>query len=204
MSFSNPAKYAARVIELHGGSERFFGLMDQRLQEFNAIWNQDAGRIGRVLRAHLAVEHFLTEYLQFTSPKLGSLENARLSFSQKVELLSDDDQVTCFLKPGLRRLNTIRNRIAHRLRVDIQIEDRDALLGIGMFRAMRAEGAKYSGPEPDDPLSVVEQFAMFAAGLLHSGSNNEADLWRQAAEEMATVAQQGLQAIEPGSGGSGP
>ena len=140
MTSPDPAKLAKRVIELHGGHERFFALMAQRFNEFNAVWDQDAGRIGRVLRVHLAVEHFLTEYLAFTNPKLGSLENSQLSFRQKLELLRDDDELIRFLKPGLRRLNAIRNRIAHKLRVDITADDREALLGIKLFNAMRTEG----------------------------------------------------------------
>ena len=201
MTSPDPAKFAKRVIELHGGHERFFALMEQRFNEFNAVWEQDAGRIGRVLRVHLAVEHFLTEYLAFANPKLGSLDNAQLSFRQKVELLGDDDRLMCVLKPGIRRLNTIRNRIAHKLRVDISAEDREALLGIEIFKAMRTKGAKYVDPRPDDPLSVVEQFAMFAANVLHAGCNPDGALWRQAAEMHEADAQQVVRDDGPASGG---
>jgi hypothetical protein len=158
--------------------------MDERFRAFNVVWNQDAQSIGRVLRAHLAVEHFLAEFVAATNPRLGSLEDARVTFSQKVELLPDDDPTVSFLKPGLRRLNAIRNRIAHRLRVDIAAEDRDALLGIPLFAAMRKESARREGAKPDDPLSVVEQFAMFAANLLQAGASPERDLWRQAAQDQ--------------------
>ncbi|MDZ7616867.1 MAG: hypothetical protein U1E05_07685 [Patescibacteria group bacterium] len=191
MNMHDPEAYAKRVIELHGGHDRFFALMDARFREFNAIWDQDAQRIGRVLRSHLAVEHFLAEFIACTNPRIGSLENARLSFSQKVELLSDDDPSISFLKPGLRRLNTIRNRMAHKLRVDITAEDRGALLGIAMFAAMRSESARREGAKPDDPLSVVEQFCMFAASLLHGGAAPERDLWTQAAQIHTEDAQQG-------------
>jgi len=181
--------YAKRVIELHGGHDRFFALMDARFREFNAIWDQDSESIGRVLRSHLAVEHFLAEFIANTNPHIGSLGNARLSFSQKVELLPDDDPSISFLKPGLRRFNTIRNRMAHKLRVDITAEDRGALLGIAMFAAMRSENARHGGTKPDDPLSVVEQFAMFAASLLHGGAAPERNLWTQAAQILTKDAQ---------------
>lgn len=191
MTLHTPRDFAKRLIEAHGGHDRFFALMDQRLDEFNAVWEQDAGRIGRVLRAHLAVEHFLTEYLQFANPNLGVLDNARLSFSQKVELISDNDRSMESLKVGLRRLNTIRNRIAHKLQVDIRSEDREALLGISMFKAMRAESMKRHGPKPEDALSVIEQFATFAAGLLQSGSKPEDRLWREALEAENGTAKSG-------------
>ena len=186
----DPDAYTKRVIELHGGHDRFFALMDERFQEFNEIWDQDSESIGRVLRSHLGTEHFLTEFLAETNPRLGSIENARLTFNQKVELLPDDDPSLSFIKPGLRRLNAIRNRMAHKLRVEISAEDRGALLGIQMFAAMRRESGRHESRKPDDGLSVLEQFAMFAASLLQAGSSPERDLWRQAAQDQKEVAQQ--------------
>lgn len=190
MNMFDPEAYAKRVIELHGGHDRFFALMDERLEEFNAIWRQDSGSIGRVLRSHLATEHFLTEFLAATNPRLGSIGSARLTFRQKMELLPDDDPSLSFIKPGLERLNAIRNRMAHKLRVEITGEDRGAFLGIQMFAAMRKESARHNGDKPDDPLSVLEQFAMFAGSLLHAGSSPERDLWRLAAQDEKENAQQ--------------
>lgn len=186
-----PQEFASRVIELHGGHDAFFAFMDAQFREFNEIWDQDAQSIGRVLRSHLAVEYFLTRFLSSASPNLGSLDNARLTFSQKVELISELDPTVSFLKPGLRRLNAIQNRMAHRLRVEITSEDRDTLLGIQLFAAMREESARRNGPKPDDALSVVEQFAMFASSLLHAGTSPSRDLWRQATESQGESAQQG-------------
>jgi hypothetical protein len=186
-----PQEYVARLIELHGGREKFFADMDERFKSFNAIWDQDAESIGRVLRAHLAVEHFLEGFISYTNPHLPSLENVRLTFNQKVKLLPDDDSSVSFLKPGIRKLNSIRNRMAHRLKVEISEEDRAAILAIPLFRAMRTESAKGQHPKPDDPLSVLEDFAMFAANLLHSASNPSKDLWAQAAAPKNTDAQQG-------------
>jgi len=186
----DPETYAKRVIELHGGHNRFFALMDERFEKFNAVWRQDSDSIGRVLRAYLAAEHFLTEFIVERNPGLVPIDKARLAFSQKVELLPDDDPSVSFIKPGLRRLNTIRNRMAHRLRVEITSDDRSAFLGIQMFAAMREESAKREGPKPDDPLSILEQFALFASSLLHGGSTPERDLWRKAAGEQLGDAHQ--------------
>ena len=185
-----PQEYAARVIELHGGREQFIAYTDERLRSFNAIWEQDAGRIGRVLRAHLAVEHFLERYISFINPHLPPLENIRLTFNQKLEMLPDDEPSISFLKPGLRKLNSLRNRMAHRLQVEISDEDRAAILAIPMFNAMRTALAKGKVPKPDDPLSVLEDFAMFAANLLHGGSDPSKDFWAQAAEPPKREAQQ--------------
>jgi hypothetical protein len=76
-------EHASRIIERHGGREKFFSRMEARFREFNSIWEQGTESIGRVLRAHLAVEHFLTELISFENPNLAPIENARLSFAQK-------------------------------------------------------------------------------------------------------------------------
>lgn len=199
MSVPEPEAFAREVIAAFGGEERFFAKMEERLEEFNNVWNQDAERIGRVLRAHLAVEHFLTEYIVVANPSLGSLDDARLSFNQKVDLLSDNDRVASPLKPGLRRLNTVRNRVAHQLKVDIREEDKKAFLDVAIFKAMRTEGAKHTGIPADDPLSVLEQFSKFAAGMLHSGAGPDSHLWKRASD---SVHAQSLQADAPASHGS--
>ena len=178
-------EYVERVIAAHGGAEKFFLLMDERLRAFNEVWEQDSERIGRVLHAHLAVEHFMTDYIRVKNPGLGSLEDARLSFSQKISMLPTTDPAISPLKPGLMRLNKIRNRIAHNLKVDVLAEDRIALLGIAIFSAMRSEGAKRMGQPADDPLSVLEQFSKFAAGMLHSAASPNAQLWASALGDAA-------------------
>ena len=173
-------EYVDRVIVAHGGLEKFFALMDERLQAFNTVWDQDSGKIGRVLRAHLAVEHFITDYIRAKNPGLGSIDDVRLTFSQKVALLPTNDPAIGPLKPGLKRLNKIRNRIAHNLKVDVAQDDKTIFLGNAIFSAMRSERAKRLGHTADDPLSVLEQFSKFAAGLLHAAASPDAGLWADA------------------------
>jgi hypothetical protein len=180
MSISQFEESVQRLFDAYGGKEHFFAQMSARHSEFNAVWMQDADGIGRVLRAHLAVEHFMNAYLQAINPELGSVENARLGFLQKVDLINEKDRLMGSLKQGLRRLNAIRNRIAHNLQVDVGAEDRDVFLSIAIFAAMRSERAKREGPEPDDPLSVMEQFAKVTSGLLHAGSDPMRHHWNEA------------------------
>lgn len=182
MSFPNPSTVIERLFQAYGGRDAFFAAMDKRFAEFNHAWDQDTGRIGRVLRAHLAVEHFLTMYLQARNPNLAALEKARLSFAQKVELLSPEDKVAGMLIPGLRLIGQIRNRVAHKLRVELTEQDEQAFLAIEMFVAMREESRKrpmssYAPRSGDPRLNVLEDFAKFASGTLHSGANPDNDLW---------------------------
>ena len=94
--------------------------------------------MGRVLRAHLIVEHYMTAYIQGANPELGDLDAAKVGFAKKVDLLDDSNPLLTSLVPGIRRLNTVRNRLADYLSVrrtkemfcDIQdfLEHRDVRL----------------------------------------------------------------------------
>jgi hypothetical protein len=183
MTEPESAAFVDRLIEKFGGRESFLDAMDRRMKEFSAVWGQDTDRIGRVLRAHLAVEYFVGVYLLTKSPGFAGLERARLAYAQKIELLDRNNRIVDELIPGLRLLGTVRNRIAHRLRVDLTEEDRKAFLAVGIFRAMRdASIARDYAATDDDALAILEQFAKFAAGMLHSAADPQADIWKSAFE----------------------
>ena len=80
--------------------------------------------------------------------------------------------------------------MAHRLQVEISEDDRAAILAIPLFHAMRDALAKGQVPKSNDPLSVLEDFSMFAAALLHGGSDSSKELWAQAAALKKADAQQ--------------
>jgi len=177
-----PEEIIKKVIEEAGGLAEYMTQVNKEVSEFNNIWGQDADKIGRVLRAHLVVEHFLTAHLEAANPNLGSIENARISYIQKIELLGDKDKSLTFLIPGLKRLNSIRNRLAHNLSMDVDAKDSEVFLSIKLFKAMREEGSKGFEPPPNDPLSVLEQFAKFAAGVFQASASPNSELWRRALE----------------------
>jgi hypothetical protein len=153
---------------LLGGREKAVQATDADLEELNRRWAQDTGTIGRILRAHLFVEHFLTEYLQAKNPNLGSLDDARVTFAQKVALVDESRQEVAYLLPGIRRLNAIRNRIAHSLRAEVTQDDADAFSRIEPFTALRNALAKGSEhPVSSDPLDILEAFALHAGSSLH-------------------------------------
>lgn len=158
------ASVANMTLEVLGGSDKAFALIDKEFGEMNARWNQDVVAIGRILRAHLYVEHYLTEFLEKTNPRLGSLVDARLSFAQKVNLLEPHARFRLVV-PGIKRLNVIRNRLAHRLDAHVTEEDATVFLSDGYFKAMRIEGAK-PGTPLSDPLDILEAFAQHASTTL--------------------------------------
>ncbi|MFX5756849.1 hypothetical protein ABTE27_23140, partial [Acinetobacter baumannii] len=55
---------ANRVLELLGGREAAIASMEAEYHALKERWKQDVDTIGRILRAHLHVEYYLTEHLQ--------------------------------------------------------------------------------------------------------------------------------------------
>ncbi|MGX5663637.1 hypothetical protein [Diaphorobacter nitroreducens] len=155
-------KIARRAMEIMGGPDAFFNAADEELANINARWNQNVSEIGRILRAHLFVEHYLTQYLAQANPRLGSLSDARATFAQKVSLLDVDNPDIAAMLPGIKRLNAIRNRLAHNLGAQISDDDARIFLSCERFAALRA--ARSTGErEENEPLEVLEDFARHTA-----------------------------------------
>lgn len=161
----DPDKLAKRTVEILGGTKRASQIIDDELSAIRQRWDQDIILIGRVLRAHLFVEHYLTEYLEKANPKLGSQAKARLSFGQKAALLNPIDVQIVELLPGILHLNAIRNRLAHQLSITLTQKDSKIFLGAKMFKALRDEGAKPGKPN-DDPIEVMEKFALHVGVMM--------------------------------------
>jgi hypothetical protein len=170
---------ASHVIKLLGGHDRAFAHFDADFRLLNDRWNQDTDTIGRILRAHLFVEHFLTEYLVARNPALGPLEDARLTFAQKLALIGEATGGVAYLIPGIRRLNTIRNRLAHSLSAEITSDDVNVFQGIALFKAMRDESAK-PNQASTDPMDILEDFSRHTGMALHASAIRNDELWAEA------------------------
>lgn len=175
----DPEAVVRELLDLYGGAEAAWRKFDQDFAQLVAAWEQDTTTIGRILRAHLFVEYFLTEYLAARNPELGSFEEARLSFAQKVALVGTSAGDVSYLLPGIRRLNTIRNRLAHGLHADVSAEDAEVFLGVDLFRAMR--NARHAPQCPSkNPVDVLDEFAQHAGMALHASANPDRALWAEA------------------------
>jgi preprotein translocase subunit Sec63 len=163
---------AKKIIELSGGKEKLNAEMDHKLGLINEKWNQDVDSIGRILRAHLFIEHFLTNYLIALNPNLGDLKGARLTFSQKITLIENHSSETKELASGIKRLNTIRNQLAHRLEAKVTDQDKESLLSLKSFRSLREELAKPNAPSSDN-LDVLEDFAKHVGSRLASLADSD-------------------------------
>ena len=158
-------RIARRALEILGGKEEFIEAIDNDLAEINTRWNQNVEVIGRILRAHLFVEHYLTQYLQDANPNLGSLSSARVSFAQKVSLLDSENSDVASLLIGIKQLNKIRNRLAHNL--DAQVTDNDAKIFLKCERFAALRTARSSEEEQSNkPMEILEDFAKHTAVAL--------------------------------------
>lgn len=183
MTHPDPAKVVQRVIELIGGKDKLQAALDAEFGEMRRRWETDTDRIGRVLRAHLYVEHYLTENLQKANPRLGPLSKTRVTFSQKVGLLDRTNRSLNEAIPGIERLNAIRNRLAHQLDVNITQEDIAIFRSASMFWAMRQESAKPGVPS-EDPLDILEDFARHAVHWLNQEFSMFSKYFGQAIDEL--------------------
>lgn len=180
-------KYIAkRVIELSGGEDKLNQEVDLKLAKINEKWNRDVDVIGRILRAHLFVEHFVTECLAFFNPALGNLKEARLTFTQKVALIEDYSEEIKELSKGIKRLNKIRNQLAHNLEGNVTDQDKESLLSVVSFRTLREASAKPGIPSHNN-LDVLEDFAKHVGGRLASLADSDSltKRFEQALNELA-------------------
>ncbi len=157
----------SKVIELSGGAAALSKQTDEKLAFINEKWDQDVVGIGRVLRAHIFVEYFMTKCLQAINPNLGSLDGARVNFSTKLKLLKGYSNHIDMMLPGIRRLNTIRNRMAHSLEANIDDKDIEVILSDKYFESLREEHAKPEKPSTDK-FEIIEDFAQHVGAYLES------------------------------------
>ncbi len=78
--------------------------------------------MGRVLKCHLIIEHYLDRFLA-AKHHIDNIEDARLTFSQKAKLLPNAGSAVSFVKPGILKLNAIRNRFGHRLEAHVEVAE---------------------------------------------------------------------------------
>ena len=153
----------SKVLENLGGKDKAWEIIDADYRETQLRWRQDVEVLGRILRSHLYLEQYLTDYLERANPHLG-IRKAALRFSQKLDLISSLPQFAEIVA-GIRHLNAIRNRLAHRPSAKVTQQDAEIFLQARLFVALRNEGGK-PHEASQEPLDVLEGFAQYASTCL--------------------------------------
>src|SRR5713226_6500784 len=136
----------------------FFEVPQQTMQHLLLVLEQQDDSL-KVLRLHLFSEYFLNEILiAYLRTDQARLQRARLGYAQKVTLAEIShilDKDCCDL---LRKLNSLRQKVAHELEYKVSKADKEALTE-GM--ASTIEGISES--------NVFVRLAPFLAGYLSGG-----------------------------------
>lgn len=120
------------------------------------LFQQDHDLIGRVLKCHLIVEHYLDRFLS-SHLNIEELSDVKLSFYQKAKLLPSKQSAAAFVKPGILKLNSIRNQFGHTLRPELTVAD------LGPINDVLEIARPQIVPEP---IGRIEAFTTVAATFL--------------------------------------
>ena len=140
--------------------------IEEDLRTFNAQYRRfverDDAAVGVILRCHLIVEHFLDGYLNAANPAIQEWDSARLTFAQKLALADHPRSKLHMLMPGLRCLNSLRNRLAHQLDAEFDVAT------IGPIREFMTIWNTAAGKPIPHGIPLVEEFALHASAWLNS------------------------------------
>lgn len=115
------------------GIDRVVELLRPHMAEIEARFNIENERfitliqhphdiIGRLLKCHLIIEHYLERFLS-EHFGLEGLDDAKLNFFNKAMLLPTSSTSAAFVRPGILRLNSIRNKVSHNLSREPSFDD---------------------------------------------------------------------------------
>ncbi|HEV7437688.1 MAG TPA: hypothetical protein VGO22_22910 [Pseudorhizobium sp.] len=137
-----------------GDIEKEFHVINNR---FLNLIGSDHDTLGRVLRSHLVIEHFLNDFLELHY-RIDNIGAIRLSFYQKACMLPSVGSAAAFAKPGILEVNSIRNKYAHNIGYDLNQASMEAV----------NEVLRLSRPEVDFDTRVdqIEAFTATACAFL--------------------------------------
>lgn len=156
------SEYVAQLI-------RDAELLNADIKKFDAdythFWKKNLDEFGRILIAHLIIEHYLDEYLTVAFPTIGADAVGKLRFSQKLEIANFKNPLATWL-PGILALNKIRNHLAHNLNSEISPAN------MGQLRRPVEAWLHASGRKVDwTKLDIFQVFSHWAASFIHAETN---------------------------------
>lgn len=147
---------------------------------FKTLLRQEHDLLGRLLKCHLMIEHYLERYL-VAHYGIVDLSDAKLTFFQKAKMLPDGNSAVTFVKPGILKLNSIRNRFGHTLEPDLDMHELGPIWDV--LRAAR------ENVEFDSPIAAIEAFTTVAATFLIVPPPHIQELFLAAFSEIRVNAQ---------------
>lgn len=126
-------------------------------EQFKVLMQTNHNVIGHILKCHLILENYITNYLAFKFNGI-DLDSARLTFVQKINLLPDNDLRVAFLKKGIAELNIVRNKYSHNLKANVPIGNYNGMLEV--LNVARKDTVY------ENPINIIEDFTTVACTFL--------------------------------------
>jgi len=144
-------------------------------QHFIALMERPHDVLGRLLKCHLIVEHYLDRFLK-EHYGIEEVEEARLGFLNKAMLLPSKASSAAVVRPGIIKLNALRNRCGHNLTEEILFAD---LGPISQVLEIARSGARFA-----TPIEAIEAFTPVACTWLIIAPHDLQELFMDAFSEV--------------------
>jgi hypothetical protein len=119
---------------LHPHMDEFDQNFEIENEHFKSLLKTEYDDLGRILKSHLIIESYMNRFLT-SHYGIDNFDDVRLSFAQKTKLLPAAANAVAFVKPGIQKLNTIRNRFGHNLNAIVEMHELGAINDIvGLIR----------------------------------------------------------------------
>ena len=122
-----------KIAVAYGGIDNYKEEIKSHSIESTLGWNSDFIAIGRILRGHLYVEYYLNKYL-IEKYNLDKKELSSLTFYNKIKKIRKNDKLW-IITGSIKKINSIRNKIAHQLSFSATENDRIFFTNINEFKS---------------------------------------------------------------------
>jgi hypothetical protein len=140
--------------------------MEEDVANFNeeilTLINTRTDWMSSVLKSHLIIEYYIDEYLKAAYPTARNLADAKLTFSQKLELANGGGTIWIFYYKAVKSLNTLRNKFSHRLSYEVTTSD------LSEIKKMMDIWRDAAGEERLEGLELLTWFTISVCGGLRS------------------------------------
>jgi hypothetical protein len=126
-------------------------------ERFKTLMSQPHDVLGRLLKCHLVVERYLERFLA-EHYGIEDVGQAKLNFFNKAMLLPTRATSSAFVRPGILRLNSLRNRIGHNLQGEPSFDDLGPIVEVLQIARRHVEFAS--------PIEAIEAFTTIACTWL--------------------------------------
>ncbi|KAA8983346.1 hypothetical protein [Halospina sp. K52047b] len=148
------------------------GGFDNGKVTWQSIESVNYDELGYLLSCHLIIEHYLDNFLATYPAAPFGWGAAKLTFSQKVALISELSFPEPYnIPPVIKYLNKLRNRFSHNINKSLTGAD---LLPISRFvDKCMAEGERNEDP-PKEPREVLHFFTLIVCSYFASAISQQA------------------------------